>query len=327
PDRDNWLVSKEWYDKAVDAVDNKGKSLGNVNPVVFYSKPAMSLMNYAETIAEEGAHRDKMRTAWKRAGEEWDRYGQHPILHSTGMVLILGEVDRLQKEVDSWSAKLEDLLPGTRAAMAAHRREALSEAEIEAMETPLAKRTQEQLELSYNAERSLAVSDAELAQRIIELAPEKEEDALLLAHELDKARRRWRYTSNYRETANYAYWENRAEYEKTDAALTAREKTYQGIQAYEESDLREAKQLFEEALAKWREVLDQFPAVMEDIKTGDDLIEVIKKYRRVLDQDGKTLDENFPLWDVLEENDRSGDFQDELNQHRARQKTDTAPQP
>ena len=31
-ERDNWLVGKEWYLKAIDAVDNKGKSLGRKSP-------------------------------------------------------------------------------------------------------------------------------------------------------------------------------------------------------------------------------------------------------------------------------------------------------
>jgi hypothetical protein len=39
-ERDNWLVGKEWNLKAIDAVDNKGKSLGRMSPREFFSGPA-----------------------------------------------------------------------------------------------------------------------------------------------------------------------------------------------------------------------------------------------------------------------------------------------
>ena len=73
-ERDNWLVGKEWYLKAIDAVDNKGKSLGRKSPRDFYSSPAKSQMNYAEAIEEEG-YFDKARRAWMKAGEEWRQFG------------------------------------------------------------------------------------------------------------------------------------------------------------------------------------------------------------------------------------------------------------
>ena len=74
-ERDNWLVGKEWYLKAIDAVDNKGKSLGRKSPRDFYSSPAKSQMNYAEAIEEEG-YFDKARRAWIKAAEEWQRVRQ-----------------------------------------------------------------------------------------------------------------------------------------------------------------------------------------------------------------------------------------------------------
>jgi len=61
-----------------------------------------------------------------------------------------------------------------------------------------------------------------------------------------------------------------------------------------------AKKAYEEAFAAWREVLDSSPVLKADDLTGDDLVEMIDRYRKVLDQ----LDEKFPqpfiLQDVLD---------------------------
>jgi hypothetical protein len=49
------------------------------------------------------------------------------------------------------------------------------------------------------------------------------------------------------------------------------------------------------------------------------LIEFVKGYRKVLDQLEKTLDDDFPLWDVIEKFDREQEFTEELAAHRQRQ--------
>ena len=95
-ERDNWLVGKEYYLQGVDAVDNKGKSMGRKSPRIFYSSPAMSQMNYAEAIEEEGQF-DKARRGWIKAQKEWEEFGRLPIEHSTGVVLHLGEEEALKQ--------------------------------------------------------------------------------------------------------------------------------------------------------------------------------------------------------------------------------------
>src|SRR3954471_2935489 len=123
-DRDNWLVGKEWYEKAIDSVDNKGRSLGRKSPRDFYSSPAKSQMNYAEAIEEEGFF-EKARRAWIKSAEEWRQFGTVFIEHSTGVRLQLGSQARLEKEVAELRAKLEALAPGTRDKLIAAKRDAL----------------------------------------------------------------------------------------------------------------------------------------------------------------------------------------------------------
>jgi hypothetical protein len=54
----------------------------------------------------------------------------------------------------------------------------------------------------------------------------------------------------------------------------------------------------------WRKVLDKNPSLVPDQTAGDDLMDVIKRYRRILNQ----LDEPFPqpfiLQDVIDQNQK-----------------------
>ena len=58
----------------------------------------------------------------------------------------------------------------------------------------------------------------------------------------------------------------------------------------------------QDGLAKWRELLDsdQFPGLVEDGSLGENLIEIIEFYRKILDARDEPFPENFILQDVLD---------------------------
>lgn len=317
-ERDNWLVAKDEYEKAIDAVDNKGQSLGRKSPRMFYSSPAMSQMNYAEAIEEEGFF-EKARRAWIRAQEEWERFGNLKIEHSTGVELRLGDQARLEAEVASLREKLDTLQPNTREQLLAEKREALTEAERAALDTPSNELTPQLQELIYGANEKLKVTDRDVAERIAETEPDKAKQALVLANELDRVALQLRFTINYKSDSNYDYWQLRAEMEQTPDAIAARQAMFDARRAFREGDLLTAKQRYEEGFAKWRELFDAFPQALEsDATTGDDLIDYFVRYRDVLDQLDESIDEDFPLWDVIERFDLEQKFQEELEAHRQR---------
>jgi hypothetical protein len=328
-ERDNWLVGKEWYLKAIDAVDNLGKSLGRKSPRDFYSSPAKSQMNYAEAIEEEG-YWEKARRAWMKAEEEWRQFGTTIIEHSTGVKLQLGSQPRLEKEVAESRAKLEAVLPGVRDKLVDEKRAALSPADREILDLPKDKLSAEQAEKRYQLEPKVLVSDREVAERIARDEPAKKNQALQLASEIERQDRTLQYTINYKRDANYDYWKTRAEFEQTPSALTARTRMFEARKAFREADLPNAKRLYQEGFKEWRAVIDKFPSILSDEETtGSDLLDFIKRYRTVLDQLDEKLGEDFPLWDVIEKFDRENDFPEELKEHRARQgrplPEDTAP--
>jgi hypothetical protein len=319
-ERDNWLVGREWYEKAIDAVDNKGHSLGRKSPRDFYSSPAKSQMNYAEAIEEEG-YFEKARRAWIKAAQDWRDFGTTIIEHSTGVKLQLGSQPRLEKELADTRAKLDAFAPDARAQLADEKRAALTTEEKEIIETPAEKLTPEQASRRYEIETKMKVTDRDMAERIARDQPENAKQALQLASELERQELRLRYTINYKRDANYDYWQTRADFEQTRNALDAREAMYNARKAVEEANSPEAKRLYEEGFAKWRLVIDEFPTILdEEANIGEDILEYIKKYREVLDQLDETIDEDFPLWDVIEKFDREQDFVEELKVHQERQK-------
>jgi hypothetical protein len=317
-DRDNWLVAKEWYQTGIDAVDKKGRSIDRKSPRIFYSSPAMSQMNYAEAIEEEGFF-DKARRAWIKALEEWEAFGQLAIEHSTGVPLKLGDQPRLEAEVARLQSELDALAPGVREKLQAAKREQLTPEEREALDMPAERRTEAQMHLAYETMGKLEVTDRDVASEIAKEHPALEKQALLLVGDLERTKVKLRFTINYKADSNYDYWLTRAQLEQTPDALGAREDMFKARRAFREGDLLTAQKLYEDGFTKWRRVFDAFPMAIEsESSTGDDLIQYIVQYRDVLDQLDEQLDENFQLWDVIERFDTEQKLLEELTAHQRR---------
>ncbi len=319
-ERDNWLVGKQEYLKAIDSVDNKGHTLGRKSPRDFYSSPAKSQMNYAEAIEEEGSF-EKARRAWIKAAEEWRQFGNIVIEHSTGVKLQLGSEPRLEKELAELRAKLDALLPGTRDKLLTQKREALTPDERQLLDTPMDKVKPEQADRRYQLDQKMRITDRDVAERVMLDAPEHGREAQQLASELERKDQQLQFTGNYKRDANYDYWQTRADFEQTTNALEARRLMFEARKAIDnDADPRTAKRLYDEGFAKWRLVIDEFPTILdEEAMTGEDLVDFVKKYRDVLGQLDETIADDFPLWEVIEKFDREQDFVEELADRRKRQ--------
>jgi hypothetical protein len=325
-DRDNWLVGKEFYLRAIDSVDNKGNSLGRKSPRDFYSSPAKSTMNYAEAIEEEGLF-DKARRAWIKAADEWREFGTRVIEHSTGVQLRLGSEPQLAEELKELRAKLEAMLPGTRDKLTQELRAELTPEERQILDTPQAQLTPEQAQKRYDLDLRMQITDRAVADRIAQEKPELAKQALQLAGDIQRTDTQYQYTQNYKRDANYDYWQTRADFEQTSNAIEARRLMHEAQRAVEnDADLETAKRLYEEGFARWRAVANEFPTILdEDGMTGEDILDFIKKYRDVLGQLDQQIADDFPLWDVIEKFDREQEFTQELADRQRRASGQTAP--
>jgi tetratricopeptide (TPR) repeat protein len=313
-ERDNWLVSKAWYERAEDIVD-QGGSLKNQSPVCFYSDRTMSQMNYSDALEKDGIFDTKILRAWSKAEREWtdgkgtqqdapppDRipFGIRDIPTTyDGVVIHLFDEENLEKTAGRLRQQLEALKPGLRKRIEAERREALSAEEKRAMAVPLAKRTGPEHKLVNSAEIKLQVSHNDVLKRIT--GPDHG-TARTIVEQLKGAEETARIISRYRQIVNYQYWRLRARIERTAQLRDARKSIYLGEQAFEKGDLVRAKEMFDKGLAHWRHVIDENPEIVEDRTIGDDLYEVIKDYTRLLEKRDEPMPKPFILQDILDHN-------------------------
>ena len=197
--------------KAIDAVDNKGKSLGRKSPRDFYSSPAKSQMNYAEAIEEEGFF-DKARRAWIKAAEEWRQFGQ-PARSS-----IRPASSCSWARNRGWKKKLADLRAeagrhaarrarqiGRREAGGAHARRTRS---CWTRRTRSSRRSKPSKSLR-RSEPKVAVTDREVAERIAREQPAKPEAGAAIGQRDRAAETQLlQYHDQLQARRNYDYWEN-----------------------------------------------------------------------------------------------------------------------
>lgn len=316
-ERDNWLVSKEWYLKGERAAETRG--IGRKSPIVFYSSSAKSQMNYAEAIEEEGRF-DRGLPAWRVAGEEWDDFGNLPIEHSTGTILKLNDEPYLEQEVEEAREELLDIAPEVTRPYLESLSEKLTPQQREALATPMIQRRPDQLELASQAQRLLAPPESELADLIAKEKPELRGAAMRQLEKINTLTDRLRKTKNYKTTANFDYWGLRCEFEQSPDAVAARRLCHQGKMAMiEDADPVAAKDYYVQGLAKWHDVLEAYPALKDtDGTTGDDVMEFIKEYGEVLEKIDEEIPDDFPLWYIIEDFDTDYDFQEELIEHKRR---------
>ncbi|MCA9238724.1 MAG: hypothetical protein KDA37_00925 [Planctomycetales bacterium] len=315
--RDNWLVSKEWYRIADRSADKRG--IGRKSPIVFYSSAPKSQINYADAIESEGEF-DRGLAAWKLAGREWDGFGNAELEHSTGTLLHLNDEESLQEELDALRQKLKELAPEVATAYLEGLRSGLSPEQQEALDTPSDERSVEQLGLAMQAERMLTPEDQVLVSKIVEAHPDKRVAALRLNEELNHVADRLRKTKNYKQTANFDYWKLRCTFEQTPAAIDAHRYCYQAKQVMiNDANAERAKELYEQGLAKWQEVLEAFPGLRDrDGTTGDDILVYIIEYAAVLEKIDEEMPDDFPLWDIIEHFDFDGALSEEMEVHKKR---------
>jgi len=296
PERDNWLVAREKYLAAQQLADS-GAPL-KTTPLIFHSEPMMTAINHARALQEDGVFGETARDAWQLAGDEMRRFSVREIPTSWEVPIRLGmreaEVARAAKIAD----ELEALLPGGFKALGEKKRAALTAEQRKALDTPAIDRTEAQQQAASEAEAALEVTWPMVAR---EAPADVRDKARELARQYVEAAETAEMIARYRDIVNFDFWRASCDVEVTEPALRAREAAWRAEREFENARLLPAKQAFEEAFTAWREVLDASPVLKADDLTGDDLVELVDRYRKVLEQ----LDEKFPqpfiLQDVLDQ--------------------------
>lgn len=321
--RDNWIVSKDWYQRAVNVIDAGRKSIGTKNPTIFFSNPAKSQINYAEAIEHEGAFGERARRAWETAARMWRNYGTREMMSSFGVLIRLEDRERWDQELKDLIAELESLAPGLRDQMEQEAEDGLTPEE-QAARAKTGELSEEERVLRMDAEEKLQITPQKLAARIAKDNPEKASTVRRLANEIDAANKRIRMIDSNAGVSNYEYWRARCEFEQTPEALKAQELRYQAhILWKEEGQQREAKALYEEAFDLWAKAFAETEGMPVDSATGGDIMVFVEEYGELLDQlelslADEELGDKFPLWDLVEVNDQTRAFTEALTAYKAR---------
>ncbi len=302
--RDNWLVGKEWFEKAVDMVST-GVGMMGKGPLIYLSNAPMCQMYYAQALETDGTFGEVAKRAWAGAAKDWKNYSELEIPTSfrrqdrpdEPVMIRLGDLDSEDKTTHDLLAKLDALDPGLRAKLVAEKRAMLTESQRKALDTPLEKRTGKQLQLAAEAAAKVEVTDNEVARKI---TGPKRKEALELAKKIGDHEQIADYIRRYRNIVNYEYWKKRAQIEQTPDALSARKLIFQGDRAFSEGALVPARDDYTKGLAEWRKVLDANKELVSDQTLGEYLLDVIKRYRRILNKLDDTFPDPFILQDVID---------------------------
>jgi len=315
--RDNWLVGKEYYEKAIDIWDNRNAEdkirLATMNPFLLYSEPAKAQINYADGLEQDGRFGDIAREAWSRALEMWNLFGLRDIASGRGMSIRLGDQEQLEAEAQQLRAELESLDPGLRERLVEEKKAKLTEEERELITAPPGEIAPENQQRIYATYMKIQVSHKEVADRIKgDQSARAQEVVLQLAAKEDKIGA----ISHNRDTVNFPYWRLRCQVERTPAALEARRMMHQAHGFYHnDTDLPRAKEAYEQSFAQWRIVFDDddLKAIMGDAIAGESIVDALMDYHEVLQKlellgPNGDFPEDFILKDLIEILKKQGKF-------------------
>jgi hypothetical protein len=295
-ERDNWLFGKRFLVLGQEMVDNRGAVLRSIGTEMFNLQPAIQQSLYGQAKEQEGTFGDVARQAWKQAHADWVKFGEREFPSDYGFSIRYNDLDSLKQRLEEAEAKLNPLVDGVRETIRAERRAAMTPEALRAFDASPDSRTAPEQRAAAQVEAALIVSDVDAAERA---EPAKRDEARRLAAETTLLRERVNATTRSRQTFNYDYWLARSEMEATDEALAARELFYRGLNEADDKPWA-ARKTFEEGFALWRKILDRYPVMIDD-QTSYDVYDMIKAYRRVLNQLDVPFDKaKFTLRDLLE---------------------------
>jgi hypothetical protein len=296
-DRDNWLVGREFH-LAAEEMAERIEGRGVNNPLMFYYRAPMCRLDYAQALEEEGVLDEKAGAAWDQALTDWIEFGKRE-LGNPDMSERIDDVPLVKQQIEDLNKRLAELPPGdVPNKLKAEKRKQLADAEIAALDKDVATRTPDEVQLANTAQQKLIVHSDEFEKAVDR---EYRDEARKISESTGQLATRLVRLESNRDNVNYDYWKTRCEMERKADTLEARRLTNQAQHAYQDlSDLQGAKVLYDQAFAKWDEVLKQFPSLRTNTIINEDMMIIIRKYRVLLDKlDIKELPKDFPLQDII----------------------------
>jgi hypothetical protein len=321
--RDNWLVAREYYEKAIRLVEDKSLSLKSLNPVLFYSEPAKAQINYADALEQDGTF-DKDGTfektagiAWREGLQLWEEFGGHDLATYLGEMVRLNELDQKKADEVKLRRELESLEPGLRLRIVEEKKAKLSAEERQLLDLGLEGMmglAAEQQQLARAAYQKLDVTHKEVADRV---EGERRARAQSIVKELESLGSLVSVLNSNNDTVNFPYWRMRCSMEASPSALEGQRLMYEAHDDYHnQTDLPKAKVAYEQGFSEWRKVFGrigltqdvadqeyeekmaplreaggqgpapqrEFPAMLGDAVGGERMVDAVMDYHDVLNK-------------------------------------------
>jgi len=265
---DNWLVAQQFFVEAIRRYE-LGHDIGDKSPLIFLADPAMMQADYAAAIEREGVFGEAAVSAWQKAEQMWNEFGDRDVPTTWGKPIRLNEFGGCQKRAEQLWAQLHELAPGSKKKLRERRVQSLSESQRMALEKGPDERSLEEAKLAYEAEEAIQISPQDVAESV---GPDRRKRATQLAEEIDDLETTAQRIKLYRVIINYDHWMTRCKVEQTDEVLQARRDLHLATQ---NAGSPKAAALFEGAFAVWVDIFERYP-VLRDYPYWDDLQQALK---------------------------------------------------
>ncbi|TWT38776.1 hypothetical protein [Blastopirellula retiformator] len=295
---DNWLVARLWNQWAERVVDTGAGKIGNASPAIFFSNSPKRMMSFAEFIEKEGAIGDTAQTAWQKGNDEWTGdYGDRDLPTSWGIPVKLNDFKRYADQLKTLHARSKELVGPIEQTIREKKKAELPADQATALAIPAEGRTGEQALAARKAKEAIKPTSQEIIKQIKD--PKLALEFRRLARDITDLEFLQGIIDKQKSVVHFDYWNTRSSTEMTDRAIKARSLVYQANQAFEEANLVEARDLYDQAWTLWAEIYKEHPDLKDDAASGD-LSDDLKTYAQLLEQLGETLPADFPLMDLME---------------------------
>ena len=294
---DNWLVARMWYAESEIAVEKEGMAYVGSSPIVFFMSNPFALIQYAMAIEDEGILDEKGREAFRRAGQEWDEFGNREMEGPYGGRIRLNDVALYRKASDDYRGKISELVPGLEDEIYQEKLAKLDPDSRKALDTPEESRSKLQQELAGIAKENLQITHQELAERV---PGDVRKKAMRLAELASLQEKLARETEFSQGNVNYEYWKIRCKVEQTRLATDARKAVRDANLAYLSADPVSARKKFEESWDLWYSLFDKNPSMWKS-ETAENLMPAIRSYFDCLEQLDMERPRDFKLIRLLQQ--------------------------
>jgi hypothetical protein len=112
------------------------------------------------------------------------------------------------------------------------------------------------------------------------------------------------WTTRWADQMNYRFWKERANAERTNEGVQARQLFYEGTIAYKSGDFPKAAEKFKQGLAVWDKLLQKHPTYRDDEFNKKDTGLIVQRYMLVLKQNGEPIPDDMPFKNLVTANEQ-----------------------